>query len=280
MKHRTYKIFFTLLLGLFLGASCSTQNYLSMQDPDEIYEAALKLYEEEKWNKASRYFENIMGEFMGSSREDSIIFYNARCKFKDTDYHTASSYFEAYRRQFSRSPFLEDAEGMLILCYYYTSPGPERDPTNVHQTLNSIDEFQSRYPNSGANDEFDTIKMDLIQRLYDRSYLSAFTYYKTGKYKAAIVAFRNALKEYPETTNREKIMYYMILSGYELARNSIESLEVDRYISLIDMYYTFIAEYPESEYRKDVDNINVKAKAFLEKSSPNSIKEGSETIVK
>ncbi len=278
MTQRTLNIFLTLLAGVIFG-SCATQNQLNAEDPEDVYKQGLLLYETEKWNKASRHFENVMFDFMGSPREDSIIFFNARCKFKSTDYSTASSYFEKYRRQFSRSPFLEDAEGMLILCYYYSSPGPNRDPANIHTTLSSIDEFLSRYPSSSKIEDFKEIKAELIQRLHDRSYLCAYTYYKIGKYKSAISAFRNSLKEYPETTNREKIMYYMILSGYELARNSIESLQVDRYLSLVDMYYTFIAEFPSSPGRQEVDGVNEKAKTFRDKSNTELPGEGGKIII-
>ncbi|MFI3282389.1 MAG: outer membrane protein assembly factor BamD [Rikenellaceae bacterium] len=253
-----------LLVGVIFG-SCNTLRYLNEEDPDVIYDRALELYGEERWSKASRNFEKVMQNYMGTPREDSIIFYNSRCKFKDGDYYTAISYFNSYRMQFSRSPFLEDAEGMLTLSYYYISPGPERDPANIHQALSSIDEFHSRYPQSENYDMFTEIKEELIQRLHDRAYLSAYTYYKTGHYKAAIVALRNALKEYPTSTNRENIMYYMVVSAYELARNSIPSLEVDRYMATIDMYYTFVAEFPTSEYVKDLNRIHDNAKAFLEK---------------
>lgn len=265
MKQRIFKILLSLLVVVIFG-SCSTLKYLSMEDPELIYDTALELYEQEKWSKTARYFSNIMQNYIGTPREDTIIFYSARCKFKDGDYQTAISLFNNYRMQFSRSPFIEDAEGMLTLSFYYISPGPERDPANVRQTLSSINEFRSRYPNSDKIEMFNEIEAELIQRLHDRSYLSAYTYYKTGHYKAAIVAFKNSLKEYPETTNREDIMYYMTCSAYELARNSIPSLEVDRYLAVIDMYYSFIAEYPDSKSKKDVEDMYQKATSFLEKS--------------
>lgn len=34
----------------------------------------------------------------------------------------------------------------------------------------------------------------LTQRLHDKTYLNAYTYYKIGRYKSAIVALKNALK--------------------------------------------------------------------------------------
>ncbi len=232
-----------------------------------MYKRALSFYEQEKWGKASRYFENVARVYLGSVREDSIMFFMARCKFKDEDYGDAITLLESYRFQFSRSDFMEAAEGMLTLSYYYSSPGPERDPTNIAYTLSGIEEFQSRYPNSKQNEAFSQMRIELMGRLYDRAFLNAYTYYKIGKYKSAIVAFKNAMKEHPENPNREKMMYYMILSGYELARNSIESLEVDRYMALVDMYYSFVAEFAESEYRKELDKIVETARDFLDKSA-------------
>ncbi len=265
MTRRFCNIFLSVLT-LFMFGSCATRGYLYLENPEEIYQRAMGYYGQEKWNKASRYFENVVRVYVNTAREDSIMFFNARCKFKDGDYHTAITHLENYRYQFSRSKFLEEADGMLALSYYYISPGPERDPTNVGQALSSIDEFMSRYPESDNIVVFGDIREELVGRLQDRSYLNAYTYYKIGQYKSAIVAFKNALKEYPDTKNREKIMYYMNVSGYELARNSIPSLERDRYLALVDMYYSFIAEFPESQYRKDLDRISEAAKRYLEKS--------------
>lgn len=261
----------------FIFGSCSTVKYLSIDDPDLLYQKAMEYYEAEKWGRASRFFENTITTYMNTPREDSVIFFNARCKFKSGDYNTAIAYFSNYRMQFSRSPFIEDAEGMLTLSYYYISPGPERDQANTLQTLESIEEFHSRYPNSEQTEMFEEIKQELIQRLYDRSYLNAYTYYKIGRHKSAIVAFKNALKEYPESNNREKMMYYMVTSAYELAKNSIPTLQVDRYLAMIDMYYTFVSEFPESEYMKDLTKHSDNAKSFLEKSDPDLLKDDTTT---
>lgn len=50
-----------------------------------------------------------------------------------------------------------------------------------------------------------------------------------------------------------------------MAANSIRSLQRDRYLDMMDSYYTFVSEYPESEYRKEVDRMQRAAKAYIEK---------------
>ena len=104
--------------------------------------------------------------------------------------------------------------------------------------------------------------------------VNAYTYYKTGKHKSAIVALKNALKKYPETTHREELMYLIVGSGYELAHNSIRSKQTDRYLSMLDSYYSFIAEYPESTHRKEVDRMAKEAKDYLAKNQKIDTQDG------
>lgn len=253
-----------LLLLTMTSTGCSSVNrILRSNDPELIYSKALEFYETEKWTKASTLFESIDNTYSDTSREDSIAFFNARCKFKSHDYITASELLDQFRRRYGRSSFIEDAEGMYVLCFYNLSPVPTRDQTVTEQARVAIAEFISRYPQSEHVGAFREIDAELLQRLYDKSFYNAYTYYKIRRYKSAIIALRNALKEYPETTHREEIMYYVVVSSYKLAENSVSSKQTDRYLSTLDSYYSFIDEYPESSHRKELDRYAQEAKDFL-----------------
>lgn len=217
---------------------------LKSGQPELIYSKALEYYQKEKWQRASTLFEGVQHYYTGSSREDSISFFNARCKYKNRDFDTASTLLDDFRRKFGRSAFIEDAEGMYALCFYYLSPGPSRDQTMTGHALIAINEFMSRYPQSDRVENFRKINTELTERLHEKVYLNAYTYYKTGKYKSAIVAFKNALKQYPESKRREEIMYLIVDSGYRLASNSISEKQTDRYLSMLDSYLSFKEEFP------------------------------------
>ena len=204
---------------------------------------------------------------MGTPREDSLSFYNARCKFKRRNWEDASSLLDTYRHKFGRSPFIEEAEGMYALCYYYMSPPPEYDQTMTTQAIISITEFLSRYPNSEYVAEFNDMLEELTARLMQKSYMNAYTYYKIGRYKSAIVAFKNAMKRHPDSPYTEQMMYYQTVSAYRLAENSIESKQVDRYLAMLDNYYSFLAEYPESKYVKELARMAKSARSFLDKNA-------------
>lgn len=247
-------------------SSCDVVNKaLKSNDPQYAYEQALMLYDQGKWKQASDLFTACRHIYVGSPREDSLSFYNAHCNFKDRNYSEAATMFDEFRRKFGRSPFIEDAEGMYALCHFYLSPEPQRDQSVTTQAIIAITEFMSRYPNSDKIPQFEEMLTTLSNRLMEKSYLNAYTYYKIGRYKSAIVAFKNSLKQYPETPRKEEIMYYTTVSAYRLAANSIESKQMDRYLATLDYYYSFIAEYPESKHKRELDNMAERCQDYLDK---------------
>ncbi|MBO5890391.1 MAG: outer membrane protein assembly factor BamD [Alistipes sp.] len=249
-----------------VAISCSVVNEaIKTGDPQYVYDQALELYNTEKWDKASTLFEACRHVYLGTPREDSLSFYNARCKFKQHNWSDASVLLDEYRRKFARSPFIEEAEGMYALCHFYMSPAPERDQTMTSQAIISITEFMSRYPESEHIEEFSEMLDTLTARLMEKSYLNAYTYFKIGRYKSAIVAFKNAMKHYPESPHRENMMYYTTVSAYRLASNSVESKQLDRYLAMLDHYYSFLAEYPESRYIKELGRMAKDARNFIDK---------------
>lgn len=46
-------------------------------------------------------------------------------------------------------------------------------------------------------------------------------------------------------------MYLIVKSGSKLADNSVQDKQADRYLSTLDSYYSFVAEFPESHYLKE-----------------------------
>ena len=55
----------------------------------------------------------------------------------------------------------------------------------------------------------------------------------------------------------------MVKSQYLLAKNSYASFQKDRYLNLMDYYYNFVSEFPQSEYSKELDKIYAEAKDFI-----------------
>ncbi len=253
----------TVLCALF---SCTGLSQIAKSgDPELMYNTAMRLYKAEKWQRAANLFDACYGYYIGSQREDSIAFFSARSKFKHRDYHDAQTAFDEFRRRFGRSIFIEDAEGMHALCQYYLSPGPTRDQSMTAQAIVSLTDFIERYPNSERVEAFRGIIDELTVRLHDKNFLNAYTYFKIQRYKSAVVAFKNALKNYGNSSHREEIMYYIVVSSHHLAHNSIIEKQADRYLSTLDSYYTFIEEFPESKHIKELERYAKEAKDYIDK---------------
>ena len=253
--------------AIFL-CGCSGMNaLLKSGQPELIYSKALEYYEKGKWQRAITLFEGVEHYYQGTSREDTDSFYKARSRFKNHDWETASTELDDFRRKFGRSAFIEDAEGMYALCFYFLSPGPTRDQTMTGHALIAINEFMSRYPESDQVENFKKINAELTERLHEKAYLNAYTYYKIGRYKSAIVALKNALKEYPESKHREEIMYLIVDASYRFASNSIASKQTDRYLAMLDSYLSFKEEYPESKHIKDLDRMAKHARDYLDRNN-------------
>lgn len=281
------KILLTVVVAIFIGANISFANstqekseqptkqkelksvhkIIKTGDPELMYSKGLEYYKGEKWKRASDLFDACQGYYIGSDREDSVAFFSARSKFKGRDYADATTQLDEFRRKFGRSIFIEDAEAMLAMCKYYLAPGPTRDQTMTTEAIISFSEFVERYPKSTRTEAFRELIKELHGRLEEKSYINAYTYFKIQRYKSAVVAFRNALKQFPETPYREEILYHITVSNYQLAHNSIESKQAERYLNVLDSYYSFINEFPESKHRKELERYTKEAKNYLDKNN-------------
>ena len=249
------------------GKKVSVHKVIKSDDPALIYEEALKYYNREKWKPAGDLFDACQAYYVGDMKEDSIAFFSARSKFKGRDYVEATTQLDEFRRKFGRSVFIEDSEAMLAMCHYYLAPDPTRDQTVTGEAIVAFSEFIERYPNSKRVEAFSELITELTERLKKKAYLNAYTYFKIQRYKSAVVALRNALKLYPETPHREEILYLIAVSNYRLAHNSIEEKQGERYLNVLDSYYSFINEFPESKHRKELERYIKEAKDYLDKNN-------------
>lgn len=258
--------FAALLLAL---SGCSGYNkLLKSGDRDLIYRKGMEFYEAGKYQKALTLFQEIAPYYSGTYREDSLTYYTGSAFYKSGDFEASGMVLDDFRRRFGRSPFIEDAEYMYAMGFYFSSPDSKRDQTSTHQALIAINEYLDRYPNSPKRDEANERIKILQRKLYDKAYYNAKSYFTTGHYKSAVVALKNALDLYPETPHREEILYMTVKSGYLLAKNSIPGLQRDRYLDMMDYYYNFASEFPESRHIRELERMQAEAKDFLARTEP------------
>lgn len=260
---------------LVMVVGCGSYNkLLKRNDSDEMFYAAIDYYNNGDYERALQLFDEVSPRYASTLRADTIMYYTGCCFYKRGDFATSAQVFDEYRRTYGRSPLLEDVEYMYAMGYYFSSPVATRDQTTTLQAIRAITEYMERYPESPKKPLCEMRIEELQSKLYDKSFYNARTYYKTRRYKAAIIAFGNALDDYPDTPHREEILYLTLESNFELASNSIASLQVDRYLDTMDAYYNLISEYPDTKHRRAADRIQRQCKNFLEKNNVEGVDEG------
>jgi outer membrane assembly lipoprotein YfiO len=249
--------FYIGLLLIILSSCSGYEKVLKSTDYNLKYRKAFEYYNKGDYARASGVFDQISTVFRGSSKSDSVSFFQAMSAYKQQDYITAQYYFSTFVQTYQYSPFAEEAEYLAAYCLYLDSPNPELDQENTTRGIEAFQAFMRKYPTSKHYDNSKEYTTELQDKLVEKSYLSAKLYYNMGGFmlKSAIVALKSSLEDYPNTRYREEMMWLILDSNFKIAENSIESKKKDRYQTTIDEYYSFISEFPQSKWKKEAQKI-------------------------
>jgi len=255
----------TVLILLTLGlASCSEyEKILKSGDIEMKYERALEYYEEGQYVKSVTLIEQILPRLKGTQKAEELDYLHAKCYYEMADYVMAGHYYRTFVSNYFNSPRAEEADFMGAYCYYQLSARPSLDQTNSMNAINAFTLFISRWPNSSRTDEARELIFEMQEVLVEKSYMTARLYYDLEKYKSAVVAINNSLQDYPDTKNREELIFLKLKASFLLAKNSIRSKQQERYQDTVDEYYTFIDEFPQSQFAREAERIYNESTEFL-----------------
>lgn len=256
-----------VIAALVLTSSCKSQFelLLNSNDADKKYEAAFAYFNEGKYSKAASLFESLSMLTDGTSRDDTVRYYWGLSNYKYKDYYTAETNFDQFIQSFPRSPFISDATYLRIDCLYRSTLRYELDQTPTYKAISAISQYILEHPETEHMKVCRDMLLDLNERLDKKAYEAAKLYYKMEDYLASRVAFKNVLKDDSENIYREHILYYIAMSSYKYAHQSVPAKQKERYLAFVDDYYNFIGEVPESPYRKELDVIYSRAQKALGK---------------
>ena len=236
---------------------------LNSNDADAKYEAAFNYFNENKFSRAASLFESLSVLTNGTERDDTVRYYWGLSNYKFKDYYTAETNFEQFLSSYPRSPFASEATYLRLDCLYRQTLRYELDQTPTYKAINEISAYILDFPETDRMQECRDMLVDLNNRLDKKAYESAKLYYKMEDYLASRVAFKNVLKDDAENIYREDILYYIAMSSYKYAHESVPAKQKERYLSFVDDYLNFVGELPESNYRKELDVVYQRAQKAL-----------------
>lgn len=286
MQKKYFNILFVLIL-FFILASCSEKKVYESTDKEKKkrsgltigkfnklvkstdieakYAAAVKYFKKEDYTRALTLFEELMSVFRGTAKAEEVHYYYAYCNYNLDDYIVAGYHFRNFVKTFPGSKHTEECAYMNAYCFYLSSPAYSLDQVDTKLAIKEFQRFTNQYPKSSRIADCNTMLDKLRGKLERKSYENSMLYYNMVDYKAAIVAFVNHLKDFPDSKHVEELNYLIIKSYYLLALNSIDSKKQERFKAAADSYIKFIDLFPKSEYLKDAEIIYSSALKNLEK---------------
>jgi outer membrane protein assembly factor BamD len=259
----------TLLLATLALTSCGEyQRVLKSNDPNVRFEFAKKAFEQQKYTQAATALTDVLPMFKGSQKAEESLYLVALSHFENKDYENSGSYFRTYYSRYPKGKYAEMARFYSGYGYYLDSPEPQLDQSETIKGIEELQAFLDYFPKSDKVPVAQNAIFELQDKLTLKELQNAQLYYNLGNYmgnnyESAVIVARNAVKNYPYSKYKEDLEMLILKSRYQEAVQSVEEKKTDRFRDVIDEYYSFINNYPDTKNRKEADNIMKIAQKYV-----------------
>src|SRR5258708_7103765 len=239
-----------LLLLILVAGSCKSkfEKLKASNDNAKKYQAALALYNKKQYSKALELFETLVQRYRGQAQAEDLYYYYAYANYNLKDYTSARYHFKTFADTYPASLRAEECRFMAAYCYYLDSPIFSLDQENTTKAIETFQLFINLYPKSERVAEAGKLIQNLRDKLEKKSYENSKLYLTIGDYNAAVMAFGNTLRDYPDTKYAEEIDFLTIKAQYLYADHSRPYTQVDRFNQVISYEQQFAEKYPTSKY--------------------------------
>ena len=119
----------------FLSGCGEYEKLLKSRDFQAKYDAGVEYYEEEEFARAGTLFDQVANVFRGTTKADTVKYYQAKSYYGQRDYMMAGYYFSELASTYVSSVFVEEADFMTGYCFYKRSPRAELDQATTYQAI-------------------------------------------------------------------------------------------------------------------------------------------------
>lgn len=260
---QTYRMrkYILLLLTALTMASCGEYNkVLKSTDPDVKLDFARRAFEQKKYVQAATVLSDIVDAYRGKEKAEDVLYLLALSNYENKDYASSGVYFKNYYTRYPRGKYTELARFYCGYGYYLDSPEPQLDQSDTMKGIEELQAFLDYFPRSDKVSIAQNAIFELQDKLTLKELQNAQLYYNLGNYlgnnyEAAVIVARNAIRTYPYSRYKEDLEMLILKARYQEASQSVDEKKADRFREVIDEYYSFINNYPDSPNRHEADNI-------------------------
>ncbi|MDE7411617.1 MAG: outer membrane protein assembly factor BamD [Paramuribaculum sp.] len=253
--------YITLSVISLLAVSCGEyQRAQKSTDYDYKLDYAKRAFEQKKYVQAATILTDVITVFKGTQKAEDALYLLALSHYENKDYPNAGVYFKTYYNRFPKGKYTELARYYCGYGYYLDSPETQLDQSGTIKAIEELQSFLDYYPKSDKVSIAQNAIFELQDKLTLKELENAQLYYNLGNYmgnnyESAVIVAKNAIKNYPYSRYKEDLEFLVLKSRYQEASQSVPEKKVDRFRTVIDEYYAYINNYPDSPNRKEADNI-------------------------
>jgi outer membrane protein assembly factor BamD len=248
-----------------LGSCSGFEKIRKSSDVNYKLTKANEYYDKKDYQHANQLYKELM-PIMKSTRNYEALFYRYAYTFYYLkDYLEASYYFKNFAEYFPTGKDAEECEFMSAVCLFKYSPKYTLDQTNTNKSLEALQSFVNKYPTSSRLGEANKYIDDSREKLEHKQADAAKLYYNINQFKAATVAYRSVLRNYPESRNADEYIFMIMKSMFKYAKASIPEKQEERYAVAISTYRELKDTYPKSSYLADAEKLYTEANNNVKK---------------
>jgi len=249
-----------LCVVLVLLSSCSGfEKVRKSSDVNYKLTKANEYFDKKDYNHANVLYKELMPIMKSTRNYESLFFRYSYTFYYLKDYVEASYYFKNFTEYFPTSKDAEECEFMSAVCLYKYAPKYTLDQTNTIKSLEALQSYVNRYPSSKRMAEANKYIDESHKKLEMKQADAAKLYYNISQFKAATVAYKSVLRNYPESPSADLYQYMIMKAWFKYAKASIFEKQEERYATAISAYKELKDTYPHSTYISDADKLYTEA---------------------
>ncbi|MEJ0055773.1 MAG: outer membrane protein assembly factor BamD [Bacteroidota bacterium] len=241
---------------LLLVSACSKFRKIQRSEDWRIkYDAGLNFYQKKDYYHTAILFEEILPVVRGLPEGEKVEFYLAYCQYYEKTYLLASSQFKTFYETYGRSSLAQEAFFMYAYSLYVASPPSNLDQKTSVEAMDAMQTFLNQFPESKFRDKATEVINISQAKLEEKGKDNAKQYLQMKMYKAAIIAFDNFKKSFPDSKYLEELAYQKVVAQYRFSLQSFQALQLERYTLVITYYQELVDNFPDSQYLKDAQKM-------------------------
>lgn len=254
------KFIFIVLATICLTGCGEYQRAQKSTDYDYKLDFAKRAFDKKKYVQASTILTDIITVFKGSEKAEDALYLLALSHYENKDYVNSGAYFKTYYDRYPKGKYTELARFYCGYGYYLDSPDVQLDQSGTIKAIEELQAFLEYFPHSDKVSIAQNAIFELQDKLTLKQLQNAQLYYNLGNYmgnnyESCVIVAKNAIKDYPYSRYKEDLELLVLKARYQEASQSVDEKKQDRYHVVIDEYYSFVNNYPDSPNRKEAENI-------------------------